>query len=106
MKRVHLTSDRTTAHLLRGALEAEGVSAIVEGEHLSSLQGEIPAGASAEFRVSIVDDEQYPRALHLLRQLLDRSRVQSEPWVCGACGEGHEPHFLSCWKCGNEAEPG
>lgn len=106
MKCVHTTPDRTIAHLLRGALEAEGIPTIVAGEHLSALQGELPVGASAEYRVSILDDEQLPRATLLVRQWLeDRRRGGGEsPWVCRGCGERHEPHFRSCWKCGAEAD--
>lgn len=107
MKCVLRTSDRTRAHLLRGALEAEQVPAIVEGEDLFSLQGELPAGASAEYRVSILDDEQLPRAVLLVRQWQgERSDAgSSSGWVCRTCGERHERHFESCWNCGSEAEP-
>lgn len=105
MKCVHRTADRTTAHLLRSALEVEQIPAIVEGEHLSALHGELPVGAAAEYRVSIVDDEQLPRATLLTRQWL---AARSQPpgasaWICRACGERHEPHFDSCWQCGEPA---
>lgn len=107
MKCVYRTSDRTLAHLLRGALESEGIAAIVQGEHLTPLQGEIPAGASAEYRVCIVDAEQLPRATLLARQWLAAGAPDSAaPWVCARCGERHEPHFVSCWNCGAEAEAG
>jgi hypothetical protein len=106
VKCVHQTSDRTVAQLLRGALESEGVAAIVQGEHLASLQGELPAGASAEFRVAIVDDEQLPRAVLLVRQWLEdpAAAPKGTDWACRRCGERHEPHFVSCWKCGADAE--
>ncbi len=105
MKCVHQTSDRTRAQLLRSALESQGVPAIVQGEHLTSLQGETPAGASAEYRVCIVDDEQLPRATHLARQWLDDDTAgTSTAWVCRRCGERHEPHFGSCWKCGADPD--
>jgi hypothetical protein len=105
MKCVHRTSDRTVAQLLRGALETEGVDAIVQGEHLAPLQGQLPAGASAEFGVAIIDDEQLPRAELLVRQWLADPATEppGEAWVCGGCGERHEPHFESCWKCGADA---
>jgi hypothetical protein len=96
---------RTRAQLLRSALEAEGVAAIVAGEYLTSLQGEVPAGAAAEYRVCIVDAEQLPRASYLVAQWLeDRVPGRSEPWICRECGERHEPHFGSCWKCGGDAD--
>jgi len=104
MKCVHQTSDRTRAQLLRGALESEGIAAIVQGEHLTALHGEIPTGASAEYRVCIVDDEQLPRAGHLAKQwLAENIPGSSAPWVCAGCGERHEAHFESCWKCGADA---
>jgi len=107
MKCVHQTPDRTIAHLLRGALEAEEIPAIVAGEHLSALHGELPVGASADYRVSILDDEQLPRATLLVRQWLEDRRHGDggSAWLCRGCGERHEPHFRSCWKCGRDAEP-
>jgi hypothetical protein len=104
MKCLHQTSDRTRAQLLRGALESEGIAAIVQGEHLTALLGEIPTGASAEYRVCIVDDEQLPRAGRLARQwLAEKVPGSGAPWVCAGCGERHEAHFESCWKCGADA---
>src|SRR3990172_749943 len=61
MKCLYTTSDRTLAHLLRSALESEGIPSIVQAEHLTPLLGEVPTGASAEYRVCIVDGEQSPR---------------------------------------------
>ena len=92
------------AQLWRSALEAEGIAAIVRGEDLTSLHGEIPAGAAAEYRVCIVDDDQLPRTRHLVRQWLAPAGADAAgAWVCGGCGERHEPQFGSCWRCGAEA---
>jgi Putative prokaryotic signal transducing protein len=108
VKCVHQTPDRTIAHLLRGALEAEAIPAIVAGEHLAALQGELPVGASADYRVSILDDDQLPRATLLVRQWLEDRRIDARApaWACRGCGELHEPHFRSCWRCGADAELG
>ena len=104
MKCVHRTSDRTRAQLLRGALETEGIAAFVQGEHLTAIHGEIPAGASAEYRVCIVDDDQLPRAGYLAKQWLGESAPAFwAPWVCDACGERIEAQFESCWKCGADS---
>jgi len=104
--RLHTTSDRTQAHLLRGALESAGVPAFVEGEHLTPLQGQIPTGASAEFHVSIVDEEQLPRASIVARSWFEAQSHEnpSETWKCGDCGETHEAQFHSCWQCGAERD--
>ena len=102
MRCVYKTSDRTVAHLLRGALETEGIAAIVNGEHLTSLQGEIPVGPSAEFEVSVLDEQQISSA----ERIVAAWRAQEEidlargTWRCEPCGEEHDPQFSTCWKCG------
>jgi hypothetical protein len=103
---VHRTSDRIAAQLLRGALEAEGVPAIVQGEDLTSLEGELPAGASAEYRVAIVDDEQLPRATLVTKRWLEAQALAggAPSRSCEVCGERHEPQFRSCWKCGADLD--
>jgi putative signal transducing protein len=104
---IHETSNRTIAQLLRGALEAEGIPAFVQGEHLAPLQGQLPAGVAAQYRVCIVDSEQLPAASHFARRWLDAQLPSSaEPWTCRRCGERHEAHFASCWKCGAESDGG
>ena len=81
------TADRTLAQLLRSALEAEGVAVIVQGEHLTSLQGETPAGASAQYRVLLNDDEQWPKAERLVTAwVATRGATETESWTCGSCG--------------------
>jgi hypothetical protein len=103
---VHETSNRTVAQLLRSALESEGIPALVQGEHLMALQGEIPVGASALFRVCIVDGEQLPAAAYFTRRWLAPDATEASPsWTC-RCGERHEAHFVSCWKCGAESDAG
>lgn len=105
MKCIHQTSDRTRAHLLRGALESQGVTTIVQGEHLTAIQGELPTGACAEYRVCIVDDDQLPRAGLLAKQWLAEPPPRAAaPWTCRACGERHEAQFGSCWRCGADSD--
>jgi hypothetical protein len=104
---IHETSNRTVAQLLRGALESEGIPAIVQGEHLAPLEGRLPAGAAARYRVFIVDSEQLPAASHFARRWLDETLPSSaRPWTCRRCGERHDAHFASCWKCGAESDGG
>ncbi len=101
MKCLYETADRTLAQLIRSALEAEGVGVIVQGEHLTSLQGETPAGASAQYRVLLSDDEQSPKAERLVADWISaRSATNTGSWTCATCGERHEPQFELCWKCG------
>ena len=105
MRCVHTTSDRAVAQLLCGALESHGIVAIVDGEHLSPLQGlAVPAGPAAHYRVCIVDPEQLPAARIFVNEWLGRraARPAPSPWRCEACGEPHEGQFSSCWRCGRD----
>ncbi len=99
---LHRTTNRTEAQLLKSRLEAEGIAIFVQGEHLFGLQGEIPAGPAFELRVCLVDEEQRPKAEALVREWTE-ARAGGTPWRCERCGEEHEPQFLTCWKCGEEA---
>jgi len=94
------------AQLLASALEIHEIGAIVDGEHLSPLQGlAVPAGASAEYRVCIVDPEQRPRAERFVRDWLQQqASPRLERWTCRSCGEAHEGQFSSCWSCGAERD--
>ncbi len=40
---IYRASDATAAHLIRGALEAEGISVYIKGESLRAAVGELPA---------------------------------------------------------------
>ena len=102
MRCVYKTPDRTVAHLLRGALEAEDIPAVVEGEHLSALHGVVPAGSSAELRVSILNEHQLDLAERVIAawRVQREAQLESGPWRCEQCGEEHEPQFSECWKCG------
>jgi hypothetical protein len=106
MRCIHQTSDRTRAQLLRGALEAQGIAAFVQGEHLTAIQGEVPVGASADYRVCIVDDDQLPVARSFAQQWLGGASAAGAAWTCETCGERHEAHFESCWKCAGSAARG
>ena len=105
VKCLYHSADRTLAQLMRSALEAEGVVVIVQGEHLTSLQGETPAGASAQYRVLLVDDEQWPKAERLVADWVAATATNIESWTCASCGERHEPQFELCWKCGEAHDP-
>jgi len=103
MQQVYLAADPADAHLVKGFLESHGIEAIVRGETLFALRGEVPLTADTLPTVWIVDDGAVARA----RELLDeyhRSRApgsdKGRPWRCPKCGEQLEPQFTNCWQCG------
>jgi hypothetical protein len=86
------------AHLIKGFLDSEGIFAVVRGEHLVALQGEIPITMDTLPSVWVPEEDR-ARA----RELIERALKQEQPsddWVCIECGESIEGQFTECWRCG------
>ena len=102
MKQVYLAQDPIQANLLVDLLGAEGVEAVVQGEHLYAIRGLVPVAYPT---VWVVDDGEYDRARALAlefdrQQQMDADREPLEPWNCPSCGETIEGQFDQCWHCG------
>jgi hypothetical protein len=99
VKQIHIARHAPEAHLVKGFLESNGISAAVRGEFLTSGWGELPVDVCS---VWIEDDRQYERAHALLVAFLrgDYAReFQDQSWRCPKCGEQLEGQFTQCWKC-------
>ena len=104
MKQIYLAQNPIDANLLVDLLAAEGIEAVVQGEHLYAIRGLVPVSYPT---VWVVDDEQYEpaRALALefdRQQQAGGGQVPLAPWVCPSCGERIEGQFDQCWHCGAE----
>jgi hypothetical protein len=66
MKIVYQAENIIDAHLVRGALEAEGIVAFVSGHHLTGAAGELPCWGLVNVMVAEVDVD---RALPFVRQI-------------------------------------
>jgi hypothetical protein len=100
VKQVHVARHAPEAHLVKGFLESNGITAVVRGEFLTSGWGELPADVCS---VWVADDEHYERANALLIAFLrgDAAReFRGQSWRCPQCGEQLEGQFTACWKCG------
>ena len=100
MKPLHTAQHAAEAHLIRGYLESQGVSAIVRGEYLTGGIGELPTDLC---KVWVIDDGEFTRANDLVRQFLqgDAARKHAhESWRCTHCSEAIEGQFTACWNCG------
>jgi hypothetical protein len=101
MKPLHNARHATEAHLIRGYLEAQGITVVISGEFLAGGIGDLPADVC---KVWIADDREFARADDLLRQFLHGEaahRHAHEGWRCGHCNEAIEGQFTACWKCGS-----
>jgi len=100
---VYVAADPLDAHLVTGFLESHGIEAIVRGETLFAVRGEVPMTTETLPAVWVVHEDAVAHA----RELIDeykRSREpdsdNASPWKCPTCGEQHEPQFTNCWQCG------
>jgi hypothetical protein len=100
VKQLHAARHAVEAHLIRGFLSSNGISAEVRGEYLTSGWGELPVDVCS---VWITDDAQFGQANQLLADFLSGSlarKFSGERWTCPRCGEKLEGQFTTCWNCG------
>jgi Putative prokaryotic signal transducing protein len=100
---VYVAADPLDAHLVRGFLESHGIEAIVRGETLFAVRGEVPMTAETLPTVWVVHEDAVARARDLINEY-ERSREPGSDnarlWRCPTCGEQHGPQFTNCWQCG------
>ncbi|MCG8409607.1 MAG: DUF2007 domain-containing protein [Phycisphaerales bacterium] len=129
MIKIYSAETPLDAQLIRGLLNHEGIEAVVQGESLWTVRGELPF--TTETSPSVwVREENAERA----RELIDEHQQtknpaacggcgydlsglrgpvcpecgwafsKPEPWVCPTCGEKNEGQFSECWKCAGDGE--
>ena len=99
MVRVYSTPNAPVAHLVRHALEAEGIEAVVRGETRAAFVGEIPP---IECWVEVwVPEASVAEAAPVVQTFVDDGPGPAA-WACD-CGETVEGQFATCWSCGAAA---
>jgi len=92
------------AGMIKGLLEANGIACFIKNERLFTAMGEIPF-VECFPELWLLNDEDEPRALDLLKNLAEPAATPFEPWTCPGCGEIIEGQFTRCWKCGSAPNP-
>ncbi len=101
MHRLYTADNPFEAHLLRGYLEAHGVSAQVQGDVLFSMRGELPMGMDTLPSVWVLHANEQARAALLLEEWRAGQQAgDDDNWRCPKCGEESEGSFAACWQCG------
>jgi hypothetical protein len=52
----------------------------------------------------VVNDEDYERAIEVLRKVVKPDPSDAPDWKCSACGETVPGTFDTCWKCSTERD--
>ena len=103
MKRVYTAHDPIEAHLVKGLLKADGIEAIVRGEHLFPLRGSLPVTSDTNPSVWVANDMDFDKGRTIVQAYDHGARADRERaphWHCAWCGETLEGQFTACWKCG------
>ena len=103
MKKLYDARDPADAHLLNGLLDAAGIEAVIRGEYLWGVRGDVPMTPAECPSVWVLDDSDYERAMELVSEFrpADRDRTfNDEAWVCPRCRETNGEQFTECWNCG------
>jgi rubrerythrin len=99
--RVFATRNYYEAQMARGALESQGIAAMVTGESLQTgVWGAAPV-EEAEIEVH-VDRRHEERARAVIAAALAEP-VDPASWICRHCGTDVEGVFDVCWNCGEPA---
>lgn len=99
MTRVYSTPNAPMAHLVRHALESDGLAAEIRGETRAAFVGEIPP---LEAWVEVWVDEHDVAAAEPIVRTFTHEDAAPDGWTC-ACGEEMEGQFATCWSCGADA---
>lgn len=99
MIQAYVANSLAQAHLIKGFLDSEGIFAVVRGEHLVGIAGEIPITMDTLPSIWVGEDDRN-RARELIERAL-KAETDFEDWTCAGCGETVEGQFAECWQCGS-----
>ena len=94
-KRIYLAENALEANLIRGRLEADGISCQLEGEALSGGSGDLPVDVL--HLPILVASKDVVKARRYIEEYENQSHLPT--WCCQQCGEQNEASFEFCWQC-------
>jgi hypothetical protein len=104
VKKVYMAENPVAAQMVVDMLQAEGIAAVAQGEHIFAVRGALPVSYPT---VWVLDDDDYDRGRAIAlaydqNAAQARKEVAPEPWTCPQCGERIEGQFGLCWQCDAE----
>ena len=110
MKEVFRHSDAGRVAVCQSLLESAGIQTYVR--NANTQQALVGGIALALFPIPdfwptlcVMDDDDYPEALELLRDAQDAVTDMQPDWTCPECNESVPGHFAVCWNCGHVVYP-
>ena len=104
MKQVYMAEDPIAAQMVVDLLQAQGIAAKVQGEHIFAVRGALPVSYPT---VWVLDEDDYDRARELVLAYEQNAApggeaLAAEAWTCPQWGERIEGQFGLCWQCDAE----
>jgi hypothetical protein len=99
MREVFVHQDSTRVGFFKSVLDEAGIANLIRNEHSNTLLTGMPSPVFFP-ALCVVHDEDYDRALELLREFVDEPPSQAPDWICDKCGAEVPGNFDSCWECG------
>ncbi len=99
MREVFVHQDTARVGHYKSILDANGITSFIRNELSNNSLAEMPAGIFFP-ALCVVNDDDYERALELLRAVHKPEPNDAPDWKCGGCGEEVPGTFDHCWKCG------
>lgn len=107
MKELFRDIEFTKVGYWKSILEFHEIETFIKNRDLSSLAGEVAILPEVWPALCVVNDEDYDRALQLMKETSERDAEQSEVEIdCPGCGEENPGNFELCWSCGAEMGEG
>ena len=98
MRDLYSGNDTTLGGYYQSVLESAGVPCFVRNFY----DGYSSISSVSTPTLCVTHDEDYDRAVEILRQTRPAEPANRPDWTCPECGEEVPGTFDSCWKCGAE----
>ncbi len=99
MRDVFSHHDFTLVGHYKGVLDEAGIPCFIRNEGSLNQLTAMPDNLSLP-ALAVTNDEDYDRAIELLRAFMQAPEPSTADWKCAKCGETVPGNFDSCWKCG------
>jgi len=106
MKTVFQDGDSALLGLYQSILEDASIRTVIHNSDtfhaLAGSGGAVFSPLTTFPELRVIDDEDYPEAMDLLRRARQGDPSAAAEWKCPACEETVPGNFTSCWNCGQE----
>ena len=101
MKPVFCDREPARVGYFQSVLENAGILSFIRNQHTNTTMSEMPSGLFFPV-LCVVNDDDFARAIDLIREVRDGTPPGVPDWTCERCHEAVPGGFDLCWNCGTE----